>query len=359
MTAHLTESNCYCRNPNCSEYKILNSPFVTYFGKTMTGVQRIFCRKCRKTATVTKDTIFYRLRTPIPIVEETLSLISDGASLEGIQRAKGLNPETVRLWLKRAAEHVEEVQKVLFNEFIPEVIQIDGMYSFVLHKGKFSEHPETNETGIFWVIVVLEKASRLRLFSIISKSEDEAAYEVMLKLKTDFGLDKPPMIATDGKDAYAKAILDVWGIIPEYSGKGRPPQKKIPGDDWKCLQVVKTRERGEIVDVKINVVYGDADETIKIIGPSTSYVERTHLTSRMMNRRLSRKTIGFSKQHQIHVSSIKWMDAVYNLVRPLRTLKERVSEYGRIWKQRTPAMAANLTDHIWSIKNLLITNVVF
>jgi hypothetical protein len=76
-----------------------------------------------------------------------------------------------------------------------------------------------------------------------------------------------------------------------------------------------------------------------------------------MNGRLVRKGLGFSKALVMHRASAAWEDAVYNLVRPLKTLREEVtpeaSRFERRWRARTPAMAAALTDRVWSVAELL------
>ncbi len=100
------------------------------------------------------------------------------------------------------------------------------------------------------------------------------------------------------------------------------------------------------------VIYGDA-ATLKATGQSTAYGERTNLTARHMNSRLVRQTLGFSKQVVMLRASSIWEDVVYNLTRPVKTLRLAVSQEGRRWQPRSPAMAAGLTHHLWSIRELL------
>ncbi|MBX3278838.1 MAG: IS1 family transposase [Acidobacteria bacterium] len=83
------------------------------------------------------------------------------------------------------------------------------------------------------------------------------------------------------------------------------------------------------------------------------YVERTNLTSRHINGRLMRKTLSFSKELEMLKASSVWEDAVYNLTREVKTLRVEVEEQERRFEPRTPAMAAGLTNHIWTIKELL------
>jgi len=113
--------------------------------------------------------------------------------------------------------------------------------------------------------------------------------------------------------------------------------------------------------VSIQVVYGDTGDVLSILGQHITYAERTHLTSRQMNGRLVRKTLSYSKQVEMLEASSAWEDLVYNLTRPLKTLRIEVKDKDksrfRRWQPRSPATAAGLTDHIWTVKELLMTVV--
>jgi hypothetical protein len=154
-------------------------------------------------------------------------------------------------------------------------------------------------------------------------------------------------------------MVEVWGKVPEYRGRGRPPTKKRAQADWQYLQMVKQRESGRVIGTRAKTVYGDEREVLdKLSGGSTSYVERTNLTSRHMNGRLVRKTLGYSKKLEMLRASSVWEDVVYNLGRALKTLRMESPEPDgkqRRWIGRSPAMAAGLTEHIWEIEELLST----
>ena len=90
------------------------------------------------------------------------------------------------------------------------------------------------------------------------------------------------------------------------------------------------------------------------MGRNTSYVERTNLTSRQMNWRMVRKTLSFSKDEEMLEASFAWEDWVYNLTRPIKSLRIEVNGGQQRWKSRSAAMAAGLTDHIWTIEELMM-----
>ena len=109
--------------------------------------------------------------------------------------------------------------------------------------------------------------------------------EVLLK---DYHVDKAQMDSLwtyVGNKGYEAALIKVYGVVPKYSGRGRPPTKKQARSGWEYLQIVKHRRGGHLVRVTTKVVFGDPETVYQKLGKHNSYVERTHLTSRHMNGR--------------------------------------------------------------------------
>jgi len=161
---------------------------------------------------------------------------------------------------------------------------------------------------------------------------------------------KPPALTSDAARGYGAALMVSSGVVPEYSGRGRPPTKKQAQPGWEYLQIVKSHLR-----VTSRAVFGDAQAVHQKLGEHNSYVEQTHLTIRHTNGRLVHKTLSYSKR--VEVLEASWEDIIYNLARPLKALRQEVNEDHKRWSPRTPAMVAGLTDHIWTIEELLTTRV--
>jgi len=218
------------------------------------------------------------------------------------------------------------------------------------------KYPETAESGTFWISTLLDIDSRLRAAHGMGKNETEASKKAFQVLQQRGHPDAPPPLISDGWGGIDDAMLDVYGIVPEYSGRGRPPTQPKPGKDWLYLQMVKQRdEHGRLQGVKLKAIWGSKSELIKLLGKSTAYIERSNLTTRIFNARLTRKTPAFSKDVQAHENAVTWEDAYYNWVRPHKSLRVEVQDDPlHKWLLRTPAMAAGLTDHIWTVKELLL-----
>lgn len=191
----------------------------------------------------------------------------------------------------------------------------------------------------------------------IAKTEDEVADELMAQLKQRRHPQNPPAIASDGNGSYRQAMLQTWGQVPQYRGRGRPPSRQKAGPCWQYLPVIKQRQGRRVTHASIQVVYGVPEQVKQTLGAHTADVERTHLTSRQMNGRLVRKTLSYSKQLELLEAACAWEDWLYHLTRPLKTLRVQVNDGQRRWQPRSPAIAAGLSDRLWSAEELL-TRVV-
>lgn len=157
-------------------------------------------------------------------------------------------------------------------------------------------------------------------------------------------------------------MVEVYSVQeqPEYKGRGRPPGPvKVPLPDLKYAQVVKHKENDEVAAIETRVVFGNEEEVRKELEMegctiNTSYVERNNLTIRNGVSRLIRDTINFSKDVQMLITHLCFFFAWFHFVKPHDALKLEIADGdGRLrWKQRTPAMAASITDHIWTIEEL-------
>ena len=235
--------------------------------------------------------------------------------------------------------------------------QLDALWSYVGNKGE-KKDPETDESGQFWRSTLLDMDTRIPVACGIAKDESLASIAVFQTLKRrGHPDDSPPPIISDGWGGIDDAMIAVYGLIPEYSGRGRPPNRKQAQPNWQYLQMVKQRdEHGRFQGVKLRVIYGKKDGLIELLGKSTAYIERSNLTSRLFNGRQTRKTLACSKSLQFPRYAAVWEVSYYNLARPHKSLRRRIKgAWPQKWLKRTPTMVARLTDHIWTVQELLTT----
>src|SRR5262249_2076122 len=171
------------------------------------------------------------------------------------------------------------------------------------------------------------------------------------------------LMTSDENPAYAEAIREVYGqqVQPRRTGKrGRPkkPYWRVP-KGLKYATVHKTRKKGRVVKVEPRVVFGTraavrAALALSLVSTAvnTVFVERSNGSDRHRNSRKVRKTYRFSKDWEVHEAVTCFTLYQANFCCPVRTLREW-DEAAERWQQRTPAMAASLTDHIWPIEEWL------
>jgi len=171
-----------------------------------------------------------------------------------------------------------------------------------------------------------------------------------------------PLFTSDQWEGYPEALLAVFGVweTPPRTGKrGRPRGPRlVPPPALEYAQVVKMKAKGRVVKVERTVVFGDPERIAQRLADSpvsrrvnTSFVERHNGTMRQSCRRLTRKTNGFSKDKPPLEAHLEVCRAYYHWVRPHRGLRVKTGEGTH--QDRTPAMAAEVTDHVWSVEELL------
>jgi hypothetical protein len=171
-----------------------------------------------------------------------------------------------------------------------------------------------------------------------------------------------PVFTSDNWDSFEEGLLNVYGFLetPTYQGRGRKPlQALLPYPNLKYAQVCKRREKGRVIEVVQRIVFGEPNEVLRLLGAdnggkiNTAYIERFNLTIRNSLARFIRRGMNGSKDLQMHSRAIDFFQAWYNFVKPHHSLRLEVNLGRKKWMQRTPAMAEGITDHVWSLKELL------
>lgn len=200
--------------------------------------------------------------------------------------------------------------------------------------------------------------SRLVLGAVVGKRLKDNALLLLEDVKERLGGRAPELITSDELSCYEDVIKEVFGatVVPPRTGKpGRPagPRLEVP-QELNYATVCKTRKKGRVVEVVTKVVFGALSVILSLLNGgkiNTSYVERLHGTDRHFNARKGRKTYCFSKDWYVHEAMTYFTLYSYNFCWPVRTL--RVKGADDHWQQRTPAMAAGLADHVWSLREWL------
>lgn len=212
--------------------------------------------------------------------------------------------------------------------------------------------------GDNWDHVALDPEHRLVVSVVPGKRTAENVEALVRDFKERTEGRPMNLITSDEYKPYHQAILKAYGekTVVEPTGKpGRPkaPHYK-PSPDLRYATVHKTRENGRVVEIGFRIVFGAVAAVTAALKLSTAskhintaFVERQNGTDRNRNGRKVRKTYCFSKDWDIHDAVTYFTMYTYNFCWPVRTLRQQDSD-GR-WMPQTPAMAAGLTDHVWSL----------
>ncbi len=243
-------------------------------------------------------------------------------------------------------------------------VQFDEKWAFVGKKEKNCDpaDPADDQQGDNWDHVAFDPEHRLVVSVVPGERISENTQEVVQDFKKRTEGRIPNLITTDEYAAYKTAILEAYGeeVIPERTGKpGRPKAPyQVPLADLKYATVHKTRKKGRVVKIDQRVVFGTLVVVMAALALSkasrainTAFVERHNGTDRNRNARKVRKTYCFSKDWDVHQAVTYFTMYSYNFCWPVRTLRQRDSEGG--WQERTPAMAAGLADHVWTLTEWL------
>ena len=240
--------------------------------------------------------------------------------------------------------------------------------------GKKDKHcdpadPDDAKQGSYWDHVIIDPETKLIISMVVGRRNADTVVQVFTDFydRTDGAL--PKLITTDGYGVYETVILDTYGVWREELGL--TPEEEAEFDrtgmpefyfpvEITYATVLKAKEGGRVVEVTSQVVLGSeeqAEETLKESERSqtinTSFVERWFGTQRQFSGRKKRKAYTFSKELSLH-EACTWLVVVwYNFGWCVRTLRQKVQEDPPRYHYRTPAMAAGLADHAWTMHALL------
>jgi hypothetical protein len=218
--------------------------------------------------------------------------------------------------------------------------------------------PDDAQCGDYWDFVAFDPEHRLVLAVVPGARSADNAEAIVAEVKQRLGGAAPALMTSDELATYATAIETTFSAPvppPAQRGPGRPrvtPELRLPEEV--CYATVhKHRENGRVIAVEQKQVFGTSEGLERALSESTvsravntSFLERQNGTDRGRNARKARKTYRFSKDWEVHEAVTYLTMYSYNFCWCVRTLRVK-DEAGR-WRERTPAMAAGLADHVWT-----------
>lgn len=320
----------FCRYEGCADKGVVGKGNVVWWQKSQ---QRCRCQRCGRTFSSRRGTMFYRLRKEEWLVIQVVTLLAYGCPSQAIVAAFGLDERTVVDWQHRAGSHAQAFHEGQIRPLDLQQVQADEMR--IKLQGK----------KVLWVAMAVMVGTRLWLGAVVSPRRDAALIATLAKLVRCWTQKVALYISFDGFSAYREAFEVA------FSDRGRGQRGRTINVVWPCLtlaQVVKSKSnrhfrvaryvlRGSCTMLVYlrNLTQGDG--TI-----NTAFIERLNGTFRTYLAPLVRRTHSLARTQPTVTDAFFLLGCVYNFCRIHTTLK-----------LSSPAMAAGLTDHLWSVSELL------
>jgi transposase-like protein len=328
-------TTAFCPNEHC--------PARGQTGQGTIGIhsqkeQRFICHACHKTFSLRTGTVFYRLRTSAETVVLVVTLLAHGCPVQAIVAAFGVDERTVAAWWARAGRQGQAVHESLVEQ-PRDLGQVQADELRVKKQG-----------AIVWMALAMMVTTRLWLGGEVSERRDLPLIRRLSARVRRCAACRPLLVCTDGLVSYIRAIRETFRD-PVHTGKGGRPRLR----PWRhvCIaQVVKRYERRRVVATERRIIDGTLArvETLRRRSQgggviNTAYIERLNATFRERLAPLGRRCRALARQTLTLHEGMFLVGTVYNFCTPHASLSQT--------QQTTPAMAAGITDHCWTMHELL------
>jgi transposase-like protein/IS1 family transposase len=369
----------FCPHSNCDYRGWLGLGNLRANGHPNGGPWRQFhCTSCKGYFPEHQGTIFHGKQSAVELSVRVLACLAEGLGIRATARVFEVAPNTVLQWLVEAAEQLRAFSAYFLCHLHLEQVQLDELYAVLrdLKAGELNNDEAIRrlERSPSWVWTAMDPTSKLLVVVDVGGRTLAMAQRVVHQVTQVLAPDCVPLLLTDGLKDYATALLTHFGQWrqPERGqDKGPRPQPRwIPLPELLYAQVVKSYRRRRIVGVKHRVVFGTRlaiEEVLARCGWSinTAFVERLNLDIRQRVAAIGRRVNTLCQDEAGVRDQVALFQTYHNFVVPHASLRQPLlvpeATKGRgsakVWRPCTPAMAAGLTDHVWSLKEVLLYRV--
>ena len=343
-----------CPNPDCRYFGIIDAAVHALVGNGKRGtrkdIQTLKCQCCQTSFSTRRNTPLYHLKTQPDRVEMCLWLLAEGMDISVLVRFTGHVDATLSRWLTRAGLHSENLHTLLFVQLEIAYLQLDELFAPVAGNKKKS-----------WLWVAIEPVTKIIPVVHLGGRKNEDAYHFLHNIKLRLAEGCIPAITSDGLRAYFFAITAHFGewmagtwVVSNLLVYGqlvkRRHKRKGDGTPYTITRM-KWGRRWQLFQALKELGFR---ETIQ-----TAFIERFNLTIRQGIAPLHRRTWSLAKSQRGLLIHVHWWRSYYHFSRPHQSLRVKVPGLKRRYRERTPAMAAGFTDHVWSVGELLSLPLVF
>jgi len=340
--------------------------------------RQFHCTSCQGYFPEHHGTLFHGKQATVELIVRVLACLAEGLGIRATARVFEVDPNTVLQWLVEAAEQLRAFSAYFLCALHLEQLQLDELYAVLRDRkaGEISDEEAIQrlERSPYWVWTAMDPQSKLLVVVEVGSRTLAMAQRVVHQVTAVVAPGCVPLFLTDGLKDYATALLTHFGqwMQPERrQDKGpRPKPRWMPLPALLYAQVVKSYRRRRLVGVQHRVVFGTRLAIEQVLATcgwtiNTAFVERLNLDIRQRVAAIGRRVNTLCQGEAGLRDQLVLFQVYHNFVLPHASLRQALDEpipthrmgSARLWRPCTPAMAAGLTDHIWSLKEVLFYRV--
>jgi IS1 family transposase len=369
----------FCPNPDCAYRGWVGWGNLRANGHPNGGPWRqLYCTRCEGYFQETQGTPLHGKRVAPEKLVWAVGALAEGLGIRAVARVFEVDPNTVLAWLVEVAEQAAAFSQYFLHDVRVTQVQLDELFALLsaVQAGEVSETEAIHRLSRSprWLWGAIDPVTKLLLTIDVGDRTLAMAQRVVHQVVQVLASGCVPLFLTDGFKEYTTALLThfgQWVHLPRSQVTGPAPKPRwLPVPQLLYAQVVKTVRRRRLVRVRHRVVFGTLEAVQQVLAAcgwqiNTAFIERVNLSMRQhvaaVGRRVSTLCKGEEGLHQ----QLALYHMYYNFCLPHASLRHPLlppapthgTGSAKRWQPRTPAMAAGLTDHVWTLREVLLFRV--
>ena len=372
-------SSHFCPHANCDYRGWVGLGNLRANGHPNGGPWRqLHCTSCGGSFQETHGTPLHGKRVVPERLVWAVGALAEGLGIRAVARVFEVNPKTVLQWLVAAADQLQAFSQYFLHDVQVTQVQLDELYALLcaVKDGEVSEAEALQRLSRspHWVWAAIDPVSKLLLTIEVGERTRAMAQRVVHQVAQVLAPGCVPLFLTDGFKEYATALLThfgYWVQPPRRQATGPAPKPRwMPRPQLLYAQVVKTVRRRRLVRVRHRVVFGTLEAVQQVLAAcgwqiNTAFIERVNLSLRQHVAAIGRRVTTLCKHEDGVRQQLALYHVYYNFCLPHASLRVPLPQplptngtgSAKQWRPCTPAMAAGLTDHVWTLREVLLYRV--
>ena len=372
-------SQHFCPSPACAYQGWVGLGNLCANGHPSGGPWRqLHCTSCGGYFQETQGTPFYGKHVSPDLLVWAVGALAEGLGIRAVARVFEVDPNTVLAWLVEVADHAMAFSRYFLHDVRVAQVQLDALFALLsaVKAGAVSEAEAITRLSRspHWVWAAMDPVTKLLRTIDVGDRTLAMAQRVVHQVVQVLAPGCVPLFLTDGFKEYTTALLThfgQWVQPPRRQDTGPAPKLRwMPLPGLRYAQVIKTVRRRRLVRVRHRVVFGTLEAVQQVLAAcgwqiNTAFVERLNLTIRQHVAAIGRRVTTLCKGEEGLRQQLALYHCYSNFCLPHASLRQLLpqsepthgSGSAKRWRLQTPAMAAGLTDHVWTLREVLLFRV--